>query len=592
MFNFSYNSTGSDNSSLPTSGSDASFLAGAVNPHINDSSFTNVGRDQHNITHIYNSSRWEELRAKLKPVAQRGDSDIFPCMEGTREKIFDEIHKWLDNVDDHANILWIRGNPGSGKSAIAFTLESRLKERRRPCSSFFFKRNLVDLNDPVAVWRNIAYGLVGYSEFADNLARVLKEDMVDPGTADIDSHFKFLIGKTLKVAYNNKNIPTDIPVIIIDALDECASEDIKERQRSAFLDTLTNWDHLPKKFKLVVTSRDERFIPQKFRSIAKLISLATGPDVSPDANDDMRHFFEHRFAEVLPCSSLPEWLEKDLGTLTTRAAGLFIWAETVVKFVGRGLPKKKRENLALVLRGGMGEGNDVAKLYEQILDSSFPQADDQTVFRPIVSAIVLAKVPLRVDDVAEIIVSHFEQSDETSSDTVQHIVDKLSSVISIGRTDQYLRVGHLSFTEFLCDSKYNTKWFGIDRSLESQELAISCFRMMTKTLKFNICDLQSSHLPNDKVEGLSRLIEENISSTLFYSCRFWAAHVLDTTIEPDGHSHDSLMKEIEGFLHTRVLFWLEVMSLKKEVAAANVALLIVSPRIRVSVILIVTAFHV
>lgn len=579
-----------DGFSSPTSGSNTSFFAGAVNTSNYNCLFTSVGHDQHNTTHIYDTSRAaqeKELREKLKPAPQRGDSDVSPCMEGTREKIFDEIHKWLDNDDEPANILWIRGNPGSGKSAIAFTLESRLKDRHRPCSSFFFKRNLVDLNDPVAVWRTIACGLVDYSQFAVNLARVLEEDKVDPGRADINSHFQSFIRKTLTMAYHNENLPlTDTPVIIIDALDECASgedseSDIKDKQRVAFLDTVANWNDLPKKFKLVVTSRDERFIPQKFRSTAKLMPLPTGSSVSAETNADMRYFLERRFTQVLQCSSLPEWLEKDLDTLTRRAAGLFIWAETVVKFVGRGLPIKNRENLALVLRGNMGERKGVAKLYEQILDFSFPQADDQSVVKPIVSAVVLAKVPLRVNDVAEI-VSHIEQSEKTSSDTVQHIVDKLSSVISIGRTDQFLRVGHLSFTEFLCDSKPDTKWFGIDRSRESQKLAMSCFRLMSNKLKFNICDLPSSYLSNDNVEGLSHLIEKNISSALFYSCRFWAAHVLDTTIEPHGHSHESLMKEIEEFLYTRVLFWLEVMSLKKEVTSANVALLVVSPRIRVS----------
>lgn len=109
-----------------------------------------------------------------------------------------------------------------------------------------------------------------------------------------------------------------------------------------------------------------------------------------------------------------------------------------------------------------------------------------------------------------------------------------------------------------------------------------------KRLEFNICGLQSSYPLN--VKNLSRPIEEHIPPALFYSCRFWVAHLLDATTNGDGRIPENSAKEAEEFLYERALFWLEVMSLKKELTAANVALLTLSSHIRVSDTLTVTIF--
>ena len=41
-----------------------------------------------------------------------------PCMQGTRTAILQEIENDIKNVDGHS-VIWIRGSPGVGKSALA-----------------------------------------------------------------------------------------------------------------------------------------------------------------------------------------------------------------------------------------------------------------------------------------------------------------------------------------------------------------------------------------------------------------------------------------------------------------------------------------
>jgi hypothetical protein len=103
---------------------------------------------------------------------------------------------------------------------------------------------------------------------------------------------------------------------------------------------------------------------------------------------------------------------------------------------------------------------------------------------------------------------------------------------------------------------------------------------MKKCLKFNICDLETSYLPNKDVEDLSRRITRNIGHPLIYSCRFWAAHIRDTPT--DLKENVDLIADVRDIFQSYFLYWLEVMSLTEEVMAANIALLGVAGWIQVS----------
>ena len=48
-----------------------------------------------------------------------------PCMKGTRIVILQRIEDEINKVGDH-NIIWIRGSPGVGKSALATSISTRL----------------------------------------------------------------------------------------------------------------------------------------------------------------------------------------------------------------------------------------------------------------------------------------------------------------------------------------------------------------------------------------------------------------------------------------------------------------------------------
>lgn len=557
---------------LSSSPATSSTLESPTHNDIRHSVF-NVAEHITNVSHV-SGSEAKELLATLKPLDRTGYY-VEPCMEGTRENILQEIMMWVDDFYA-SNTLWITGSPGSGKSTIASSLVSRLTKCSRLGSSFAFKRGDILRSDPASLWRTVAHDLTrNDASYTSIMVEVLKSGTVDPGRPDIASHFESLI--KMPLTKRHEHSPSSTIVIVIDALDECGSDSSQEKQRRALLDTIAQWSLLPGTFKLIVTGRNDR-LTGSFRNSCKLIELPTGAEVDMDANQDIRRFFVKHFDEI-GGSFLVDWPgEKVLDTLTTQAAGLFIWADTVIRFVQKGLPE---ECIERVLRGDLGGGDNVTQLYRQVLELAFGDADSRTlkVFNHVVTAIILAKIPFHPDGLARFL--------SQPKASVNFILKKLSSVISVV-DDSRICIKHVLFAEFMCDPQRCPPQFYIDCNNGSQDMLITCFQLMKTGLKFNICDLTTSHLANRDVVDLSKRIAEKIQYPLLYSCRFWAAHLQDTLQDtpPNPIKNVDLITEVKDFFHFRFLYWLEVMSVIEEVTAANIALLVAAPLVQVSNFLI------
>jgi TorA maturation chaperone TorD len=89
---------------------------------------------------------------------------------------------------------------------------------------------------------------------------------------------------------------------------------------------------------------------------------------------------------------------------------------------------------------------------------------------------------------------------------------------------------------------------------------------MQECLRFNICDLQTSHLANADVPDLSSRIQQAIPDHLSYACLFWADHLLASSLASE------ILSALKLFIKTHFLHWLEAMSLMAVIPTANAAL--------------------
>ncbi|KIM25844.1 hypothetical protein M408DRAFT_73786, partial [Serendipita vermifera MAFF 305830] len=467
------------------------------------------------------------------------------CMQGTRQDILARVNAWVADVRT-PNILWIKGYPGVGKSAIATSLVSQWQESGRVHSSFFFRRESADIMTPNALWRSIAYDFSRRDPtIRRHLVNALKTNDTLPQTSNIDDLFYQLVQQPLVASEESSDTPA---IVVIDALDECGGLDgMYSDHRRGLMRTLKSWSSLPGRFRLVVTSRGEHDIEQLFSVTAHYhLEIHAGQKVDAASTEDIRTFLKQELRQIVArYSSLPpDWPgEETTDKMTEYAAGLFIWIKTFLKLLERGEPRRTLKQL--LSRGGGG----MASLYTWILNAYFPNPSEEDIedFQAILGAIIFTKSPLDLTSLASLL-----SMDSTS---MEYICNGLQSVLDC---DDTLRIHHQSFVDFLVNPDECPPLFRISRERENQNLTMACLRTMETHLRFNICDLKSSYVRNSDIPNLTSQIEECIPTHLRYSSCYWAGHLVDT--RPDNGVHKSL----QDFMNNRFLFWLEVLSLVRQ----------------------------
>ncbi|EGO20134.1 hypothetical protein SERLADRAFT_477452 [Serpula lacrymans var. lacrymans S7.9] len=337
--------------------------------------------------------------------------------------------------------------------------------KKRLLGGFFsFRRDDAALSNPTALWRTIADQIAKFDPmFKSIIIKTLKDNLVDPQRPNIHDHFDSLIVESINAYFKEDQQDQRYPVFVVDALDECG-ESSEEPQRKALLETLTEWSSLSKMFKLIITSRDDR-IPSKFREACEDVVLPTGDHVTHTATDDIRAFFNNRFGELkdkFRTLRTTDWPGTEVvEQLTDRAAGLFIWAETAMRFLEKGDPQTR---LKIIRSGGpLDIQNSVNHLYQQITTNAWDSIGDiGNVVQPLLGAIVHAKVPLSLKFLEDFIAS-CGTMDDSIAVAIDRVLAELTSVISVGK-DEVVRIEHLSFMEFLVESDLCPDAFRIRRA--------------------------------------------------------------------------------------------------------------------------------
>lgn len=535
------------------------------------------------------STKDDQILQELRPKGLEVTRPVSGCLEGTRTEALRWIDEWTDDFNAH-NILWVNGFPGVGKSSIAASVITNLRTRNRLCSRFIFEREKATASTPNVLWRNVAYDLAQrYPSIRRAIVERLKDEDVDVETSNVKSLFHELIQEPLlaveREAQENGSRPIPkgrLPVVVIDALDECGGRDgQRSGHRTSLLGTLKRWSRLPKHYKLIVTSRSEADIKQALTGISDPLPLSAGAEVDDNASADINLFLRKMFAKIAKAylgTLPPNWPGPEVcDELTRRAAGLFLWATTAIAFINMGDPVQQ---LDLLLHGvGLG---DVGLLYAKFLDVSFkdPTADVLQDFQKIVGAVAFAKRPLTTQECATLL--------PLSSPTMLDFVRKgLQSVLGsnasnalpvtpggvgpvglsmvVDPSEDVLRFSHQSFVEFLLSSRCSTP-FRIDETTSHKNLAKSSLRIMDQQLRFNIAQFPDSHIKNAALVDLDYRAETLIGSPLIYAARFWMDHLQMCQWDED------IFEKVKVLILDKLLFWFEVLSVVGEIYGASATL--------------------
>ncbi|KAG2018291.1 hypothetical protein CC2G_007730 [Coprinopsis cinerea AmutBmut pab1-1] len=436
------------------------------------------------------------------------------CKPGTRLQVIGDIQSTISDVKP---LVWVSGPAGGGKTCIQREVARRAQEYGDLAASFFFSTRVPKLDNETSFVATIAYQLTktlpGYKE-------VLVQALSDhPGVFEesLDVQLDVLILRPLsQLEIDLRRSPR---LITIDGLDEC--RDAKEQRHLLHvLHTLATNPYY--QFRIAVSSRPEYDIRTVFSGellgpITAVIRLE-----KYDGSNDIRIYLIDEFARIReehPCrASIPEsWLtEEVLEILVKKASSQFIFASTVVKYIGN--PRRNPiKSLKLVLECTKDTGDshpfaDLDTLYRLILH---PQSVSVDLLRRLLHFILELsgmQEGALVDGHAPGYPSLIDEFLGLDPGTTELTFCDLHSVISIpiSYSGRYISFHHKSMEDFL----------------RSQERAGDLYQP-DETTHLDIAERCVHHLQ----EWYSSLGKGPFRHTvnLSFSARYWATYMMKIT---------------------------------------------------------------
>jgi len=418
------------------------------------------------------------------------------CLRATCGDVLKEIHSWVES--DAGRLLWLHGPAGSGKSTLSHTIAEYYSRPNKNllAASFFFSRGYLSNSD--ILFQTIAFQLgLQHSVLQQAIASAIIADMTifDTKANQLE---RLILDPVSEMA---PFLPSRL-VVVIDALDECDSDDAASDVIKLLATSLSSYDALPLRF--LVTCRPEKH----------LYNLFMQPSISPVAYPlDLSAFDARRDISLYITDELGELLNStDIAFLVQFSEGLFIAASTLVRFL--------KPSPTLRLQEVRSDGlSGLDNLYRLIMtramrDVTLPREQDS--FRIIIATIILASARLSMQALLDLLHLHQEIK--------ELVLDGLRSVIHVpGTPNGVVHAFHSSFHDFLVNPKYNkTPWF-IDVATYHGVLARSCLERMRKgRLKQDICHL-GKHTKKNRDADVQEKVK-SLPGDLVYASRYWAGH--------------------------------------------------------------------
>ena len=364
-------------------------------------------------------------------------------------------------------------------------------------------------------------------------------------------------------------------LIIIDALDECKDKE----PASAILSILSRYaDQIPT-VKFFITGRPEPRIRSGFRleSLAPITQVLKLHQVKPEAVDrDIELLFRTQLTSLAKNRSDPDltgdWPSpSEIKVLCKKAAGFFIYASTVVKFIASEAdsPPERLSLITSLPESTTEEGKSgVDQLYIKILQQAFSgvhpgNSQRYLRFQTVVGAVLLLFNPLSIMDLSDLL--------GCNTQYIHNATRSLHSLLLVpGTIEEPIQTFHKSFPDFIMDpSRCADDKFVIEPAACHAEILLACLGLMEKRLKKDICNL-GDYVILSEVGDISLYKKDHIGDGLEYACKFWTKHLLE--IPRDGAHMKGVEKAIDRFFTVHLLHWVEVLAITENLGVGICAM--------------------
>jgi hypothetical protein len=494
------------------------------------------------------------------------------CHEVTRDRVLSKLDEWLSVPSDDERCLWVTGQPGVGKSAIAITVAECLLGKRRISAArlrdvnyspratlygqFFINHTISEAADPNRIFPTIALQLATASPLA---AVVIHEALVKDVTLAEKLSKDQVDALFIRPLFILARHDPGVAAVLFDGVDELSKN--SEQALSVFTFTLSAAvPSLPANVKLLVFSRPETYITEQ---LVDAPSIVRSHLLTKDSREDVQRLLDTELRAIAGLYHLVHWPRPEqVAMLCEHADGHLGWAALAIRWIGREVGQRgdiiyTREtifhNVQKLRKGNMYD------LYAFILDRVVPSnaEEDQLMgCRKTLGVLVFQEDRQSIRTLTILI------DLETSFD-VLHFFRRISSVI-VSNFDvvdeETVPQPHKTFIDWIL-SRYSASGnrFQVDIALH---LAIRCIDIMNSELHFNMVDYHSSppHHSDDFHNLISHHLEA-IPAHIGYACEKGFSHFFQHPTNNDENNVSFIRQytqKLEFFLQNTLLYWLEV----------------------------------
>ncbi|KAK6531683.1 hypothetical protein TWF694_002859 [Orbilia ellipsospora] len=447
-----------------------------------------------------------------------------------------------DEDDDRSRLLWVKGDPGKGKTMLLCGIIDELKKstsagnfKYNNVAFFFCQATDERLNNAAAVLRGLIFLLV--NEQPALLSHVRKRYDIAGEKLFQDNNAWFALAETFTDLIQDPGLKSTC--LVIDALDECTIDlpkllDLIVQSLSRTSNSRLRW---------IVSSRNWPNIENVLNTATQSINLSLELNAE-SISAAVAIYINSKIDKLGYNSKLRDIVHQ---YLSSNAQNTFLWVALVCQEL-ENVPKLRVKQKLHEFPPGLDT------LYRRMLD----QIHNHDDCKSIVAFMLVVRRPITLEELA--ILVDFPDIELDDLESLREIVELCGSFLTV--RDDTISFIHQSAKDYLVKSA-STQVFP-DGRIEKQEqlIALRSIDAMEKTLQKNIYGLESLDFTysKDKFETP----DPDPLASVRYVCIHWIDHLCET----EGSCHETLLfnnGRIHNFLQKRMLHWLEALSLLKAI---------------------------
>jgi hypothetical protein len=466
-------------------------------------------------------------------------------IEETKGGLLEDSYHWiLKNpdfqqwrYDEQSRLLWIRGDPGKGKTMLLCGIVNELRKslaKTDLLSYFFCQATDSRINNAIAVLRGLLFLLVEQQPSLVSYIRK-KHDYAGKTLFD-DANAWVALSEIFTNILQDPGLNTTY--MIIDALDECVTNLPK------LLDFIVQESARSPRVKWIVSSRNWPSIEKDLHTALQKVTLCLELN-EKSTSAAVASYIQFKIGWLAKRNKYSDNIRDEVQRyLLLNANGTFLWVALVCQELSN-ISGWKAQNKLTTFPPGLDAV--YRRMMDQIRDS-----EDYDLCKHILAVVSAVYRPVTLDELVSFV--NIPNGVSSNYEALSEIIGLCGSFLTLReRTVSFI---HQSAKDFLLgkasEEIASSGIEGIHHTIFSRSLQV-----MKKTLRRDIYALGAYGFPIDQVNQP----DPDPLATVRYACVYWVDHLHDCSgaVEYEDALRD--WDSVDKFISTKYLYWLEALSL-------------------------------